>query len=141
STEPSALLMDKKVRPLTAEENAETGYRRALRLLDQGRSDDAARELRDVLSALPTHIKARELAAGIELQNGHWREAEKLLEEGMRQVSNHYLFARMLARVYLDHGAEAKALAVMGAAASAGSDDGQFSALLGLLYQRAGRAP
>jgi MSHA biogenesis protein MshN len=135
-----ALLVDKKVRPLTAEEKAEEGYRHALQLLDQGRSDGAVGELREVLSARPTHVKARELAAGIELQNGHWREAEKLLEEGMRQVPNQYLFARMLARVYVDHGAEAKALAVMESAGPAASDDGQFSALLGLLYQRAGRA-
>lgn len=49
------------------------------------------------------------------------------------------MFARLLARVYVDHGAEAKALAVMESAAPQGSDDPEFSALLGLLYQRAGR--
>ncbi len=139
NSEESATLVDKKVRPLTAEESAEAGYRRAVRSLDQGRSDEALRLLREALAAQPTHIKARELAAGIELQNGHWREAEKLLGEGLRQVSNNYLFARMLARVYIDHGAEAKALAVMESAMPAGSDDAEFSALLGLLYQRGGR--
>jgi Tfp pilus assembly protein PilF len=139
SSEETSAVVDKKVRPFTAEESAEAGYQRAARLLDQGRPDDALRQLRDALTARPTHIKARELAAGIELQNGHWREAEKLLEEGLRQTSNHYLFARMLARVYLDHGAEGKALAVMESALSSGSDDAEFSALLGLLYQRAGR--
>lgn len=139
SSEESATLVDKKVRPLTAEESAEAGYRRGLHSLDQRRPDEALRQLREALAAQPTHIKARELAAGIELQNGHWREAQSLLEEGLRQVSNHYLFARMLARVYVDHGAEAKALAVMESALPAGSDDAEFSALLGLLYQRANR--
>lgn len=54
-------------------------------------------------------------------------------------MPSHYMFARLLARVYVDHGAEAKALAVMESAAPQGSDDPEFSALLGLLYQRAGR--
>lgn len=139
STEDSATVVEKKLRPLSAEENAEASYRQAVRLLDQGRTDEALRQLRGALAAHPKHIKARELAAGIELQIGHWREAEKLLEEGLRQVQNHYLFARMLARVYVDHGAEGKALAVMESAIPSGSDDAEFSALLGLLYQRAGR--
>lgn len=54
-------------------------------------------------------------------------------------MPNHYLFARLLARVYVDHGAEAKALVVMESAAPHGSDDSEFSSLLALLYQRASR--
>lgn len=135
----SSATMDKKIRPLSAEDSAEAEYRQALRLFEQGRSEEALRRLRQMLTAQPTHIKARELAAGIELQTGHWREAQRLLEDGLRQASNHYLFARMLARVYIDHGSEAKALTVMESASPQGSQDAEFSALLGLLYQRAGR--
>lgn len=70
----------------------------------------------------------------------YWRNAERLLKkEGLRQMPTHYPFARMLARVYVDRGAEAKALAVMESAGPQGSDDAEFSSLLGLLYQRAGR--
>lgn len=132
-------VVDKRARPLTAEEKAETSFRRAVRLLDQGRADDAMKPLREALRAQPTHVKARELAAGLALQGGHWREAQSLLEEGLRQVPSHYPFARMLARVYIDHGAEAKALAVMESVAPEGSDDAEFSSLLALLYQRTGR--
>ena len=133
------VVVDKKIRPLTAEEKSEAAYRRAVRLLDQGRPEDASVQLRESLHEQPGHVKARELAAGLALQGGHWREAQELLEEGLRQVPSHYPFARLLARVYVDHGAEAKALAVMESAAPAGSDDPEFSALLGVLYQRAGR--
>lgn len=132
-------VVDKKVRPMTAEEKAEADYRRAVRFLDQGRPDDAMTSLREALAAQPTHAKARELAAGLALQGGHWRDAQSLLEEGLRQLPSHYPFARLLARVYVDHGAEAKALAVMESAEPQGSDDPDFSSLLGLLYQRAGR--
>lgn len=54
-------------------------------------------------------------------------------------MPNQYVFARLLARAYLDQGAEAKALAVLESATPAESGDAEFSALLGLLYQRAGR--
>jgi len=54
-------------------------------------------------------------------------------------LPNQYVFARLLARAYLDQGAEAKALAVLESATPAESGDAEFSALLGLLYQRAGR--
>lgn len=50
-----------------------------------------------------------------------------------------YVLARLLARVYIDQGAEAKALAILEGASPEHSDDAEFSALLGLLYQRAGR--
>jgi MSHA biogenesis protein MshN len=133
------VVVDKKIRPLTAEEKSEAAYRRAVRLLDQGRPEDASVQLRESLREQPGHVKARELAAGLALQGGHWREAQELLEEGLRQVPSHYPFARLLARVYVDHGSEAKALAVMESAAPTGSDDPDFSALLGVLYQRAGR--
>jgi len=132
-------VVDKKIRPLSAEEKSEAAYRYAVRLLDQGRPEEAAVQLRETMRAQPEHVAARELAAGLALQAGHWREAQSLLEEGLRQVPSHYPFARLLARVYVDHGAEAKALAVMESAVPAGSDDPEFSALLGVLYQRAGR--
>ena len=132
-------VVDKKIRPLTAEEKSEAAYRRAVRFLDQGRPEDAIAQLRELLREQPSHAKARELAAGLALQGGHWREAQELLEEGLRQVPSHYPFARLLARVYVDHGSEAKALTVMESAVPAGSDDPDFSALLGVLYQRAGR--
>lgn len=135
----SAGLVDKRTRPLTPDEKAEAGYRQAVRLLDQGRPEEALRRLRESLGEQPKHVKARELAAGIALQTGHAREAQILLEEGLRELPNQYLFARLLARVYVDRGAEAKALAVMESAAPAGSDDAEFSSLLGVLYQRAGR--
>ena len=132
-------VVDKKIRPLTSAEKSEEMYRRAVKLLDQGRPDHAADQLRELLRTQPDHVPARELAAGLVLQGGHWREAQELLEEGLRQVPTHYPFARLLARVYVDHGSEAKALAVMESAAPAGSDDPDFSTLLGVLYQRAGR--
>lgn len=137
--EPANASVDKRIRPFTPEESAESAYRKAVRYVDQGRSDEAARELTDALRAFPQHTGARELLAGLSLKHGRWREAQQLLEEGMAHSPKHYAFAQILARVHIDHGAEQKALALLEAAAPLAANDPNFTTLLATVYQRAGR--
>ena len=73
------------------------------------------------------------------LQQGHWREAQELLEQGLDAVPAHYPFAQLLARVYVEHGADTKALAVMEGHRSAAADNPDYVAFLATLYQRAGK--
>ena len=131
--------VDKRVRPFTSEEKAESAYRAALRYLDQGRADDAARDLVEALHADPQHKRARELLVGLSLKNGRWREAQQLLEEGLVHSPKHYPFAQLLARIHIDHGAEQNALALLERAAPLASNDPDFRSLLATVYQRVGR--
>ena len=137
--EPANASVDKRIRPFTPEEKAESAYRKAVHYVDQGRGDEAARELTDALRAFPQHTSARELLAGLSLKHGRWREAQQLLEEGMAHSPRHYAFAQILARVHIDHGAEQKALALLEAAAPLAVNDPNFTTLLATVYQRAGR--
>lgn len=131
--------LDKKIRPLTPRETAEDQYRRAARLIEQGRREEAASALRGAVAADAGHHPARELLAGLELQQGRWRAAEELLEAGLRESPQHYAFAQLLARVRVEHGAEEQALAVLEAAAPHAGRDPGFLSFLAALYQRAGR--
>lgn len=131
-------MMDKKVRPLSADEKAEGEYRRAADLLQKGRMADAEKHLRLALNASESYTPARELLAGVMLQQGHWREAQQLLEQGIEKVPTHYPFAQLLARVYVEHGADQKALAVMQGSRRAAADNPEYVAFLATLYQRAG---
>lgn len=132
-------VVDKKVRPVTPEAKAEAAYHQAVKLLEQGRPDEALYQLREALVAQPANLKVRELAAGISLQTGHAHEAQRLLEEGLQQVPSNHVFALLLARVHMERGAESKAVVVMESAAPQVSDNADFSSFLGTLYQRAGR--
>ncbi len=131
--------VDKKFKPQSREQHAESGYRNAVNMLQQGRADDAMYRLRTALTADPAHIQARELLAGLELQNGRWRQAQQVLEQGLETNPKYFSFAQLLARVYVEHGAEPKALALLESNRPQGSGNAEFMSFLATLYQRAGR--
>lgn len=131
--------IDKRMRPLTSEEKAESAYRQAARSLEQGRSGDAGRMLRQALAADPQHVHARELLVTLALKNGRNREAQQLLEEGMVLAPTHYPFVQLLARLHVENGAELRALALLEQAAPNAANDADYQGLLAALYQRQGR--
>jgi MSHA biogenesis protein MshN len=132
-------VLDKKVKPLTPEERAESEYRLAAMAVQQRRAGEAESRLRAALNAQPAHVKARELLAGLMLQGGRWREAQSLLEQGVALHPEHYPFAQLLARAYVDRGQEEKALALLEKSRAAAGGDPEYLAFLATLYQRAGR--
>jgi MSHA biogenesis protein MshN len=132
-------VMDKRVKPFSPNEKAESEYHRAADLLQKGRMADAEKHLRLALSTDAAHTPARELLAGLMLQQGHWREAQELLEQGIDTAPAHYPFAQLLARVHVEHGADHKALAVMERSRRAGAENPEYAAFLAALYQRAGK--
>ena len=132
-------MMDKKVRPLSSDDKAETEYRQAVNLLQQGRASDAEKHLKSALEISAEHTGARELLSGLALQRGHWREAEQILEQGVEKVPAYYPFAQLLARVYVEHGADQKALTAMEASRQAGAGNADYLGFLAALYQRVGK--
>ena len=132
-------VLEKTMKPLAPQEEAENDYRQAGAKLHQGRAADAEPLLAKALRADPGHVKARELAAGLALRGGRWREAQQLLTQGLSASPKHYPFAQMLARIHVEQGADAQALATMEAARAAGEQDADFLSFLATLYQRAGK--
>lgn len=132
-------VMDKKMKPVSSDDNAEGEYRRAVDLVEKGRMADAEKHLKLALRVSETHTRARELLAGLMLQQGHWRDAQQLLEQGIDKVPAHYPFAQLLARVHVEHGAEEKALTVMEESRRAGASNPDYLAFLAALYQRTGK--
>lgn len=131
--------IDKKARPLTAPEQAENAYRAAGAALKRQDRAQAERELKNALALDAKHAAARELYAGLLLEQGRTREAQRLLEQGLAKMPNHYPFAQVLARAYVEHGDEHEALAVLQKARAGGQADADFLALSATLAQRAHR--
>lgn len=132
-------VLEKKVKPLSPQDKAESQYRLAANSLQQNRVSEAENQLRTALAAQPTHVKARELLAGLALQGGRWREAQSLLEQGVAQHPQHYPFAQLLARSYVDHGQDVKALNLLEKSRDAAGTDAEYFSFLATLYQRNGR--
>ncbi len=131
-------VMDKKLKPLSPEERAESEYRQAASLLQKGRAAEAEKRLRAALNISPEHAASRELLAGLALQNGRWHEAQQILEQGIEKAPAHYPFALLLARIQVEHGTDQKALAVMEGSRRAGAGSADYMAFLAELYRRAG---
>jgi MSHA biogenesis protein MshN len=131
-------VMDKKLKPHSPDEQAESEYRQAVSLLQKGRTADAEKRLKAALNLSAEHPQSRELLAGLALQNGRWHEAQQTLEQGIEKVPAHYPFALLLARIQIEHGADQKALAVMEGSRQAGAGSADYMAFLAELYRRAG---
>ena len=138
-TQAGNAVMDKKMKPLSSDDKAESEYRQAVDLLQKGRLPDAENHLKLALNASAVNTQARELLAGVMLQQGHWREAQQLLEDGIDKVPAHYPFAQLLARVYVEHGADQKALTVMEQSRGAAAGNPDYVAFQAALYQRVGK--
>ena len=132
-------VVDKRMRPFTAHEKAENLYRQAAALLEQGRSEDAARQLTAAVASDATHAQARELLVGISLKNGRWREAQQLLEEGIAKSPKYYPFVHLLARIYVERDGNDKALRLLENAAALAGPNAEYHSLLATVYQRVGR--
>ncbi len=125
-------------RPYSPEELAENAYRDASRLRAQGNPAEAERRLKTLLGSSPKQVKARELLVSIQLDGGRWVEAQDTLEQGVAQVPEYLAFRFQLARLYLEHGADAQALTLLESARREGRTDPELYAFLAALYQRGG---
>lgn len=131
--------IEKTERPYSPEELAENAYREASRLHAAGNAAAAEQRLRSLLADQPRHLKARDLLATLQIENGRWLEAQATLEQGIAQVPEHLAFRYSLARIHLEQGDGAKAVAVLEQARAEGRRDPELTAFLAALYQRTGR--
>lgn len=138
-SETGPVRIEKTDRPYSAAELAESAYQEAARLRAQGNAADAERRTRALLASHPKHIKARELLAGLQIENGRFLEAQDTLEQGIVQVPTHLAFRFQLARLLLERGDQTRAVSVLEAARTAGQTDPELPAFLAALYQRGGR--
>jgi MSHA biogenesis protein MshN len=131
--------VEKTLKPMSPQEQAELRYREAAALVTQGRAIEGEPKLREALAADATHAGARELLAGILLQGGRADEARAVLEQGVENNPKHTPFARLLARLYVDAGAEGRAIELLERTNAAAPNDAEVNAFLATLYQRAAR--
>lgn len=126
-------------RPLSPAENAENLYREGMAAFRLGRAQEGEQTLFAALTADRMHTAARDALSAVLLENQRYEEVKKLLSDGMDLLPGYAPFAYRLARVYVDRGDEAAALALLDAHRSRTSPDADYLGLLATLYQRAGR--
>jgi len=135
--EPAApAVIEKKVRNVPAKERAESEYRKALGLLNQGRPQEALAGFGTVLQADPTHVNARVAAANLLAEQQRPADALALLEEGLGLLPGQPQLAMRLARLQIERGDLRGAADTLQAARGGGSGSAEYHALHGAVLQR-----
>ncbi len=131
-----ASAIEKRIRPLRPEQQAEKAYQEGYRLLQRGDRDGAERKWREALGHEPRHIASREGLVGLYLSQGRNVEAGELLAKGLEYHPGYGQFALLAARLQMENGQTAAALAILEKALEADNQSADFLAFLAALYQR-----
>lgn len=129
----------KQARQPTAEEDAETHYRKAIAQVRAGRDAQARPLLVAALQAFPRHIAARQMLATLLSEAGQGREAEAVLNEGRAVAPDEAWFALALARLQATRGESAAAAATLLGGQAGRGVNAEYRATLAALLVNLGR--
>ena len=136
---PVATRVQKQDRVRSADERAESEFRRGATLLNQGRVSEAEDAFAAALGISPTHEPARQALISLNLEQRRMDDAQRLLKEGLIANPANVQFALVLARIHAQRREYAMALEVLNGARASVRSNPDFDALLGNVLQRLGR--
>ncbi len=125
-------------KPLTAVEQAQSAYRRAVQALQAGDTAQARAALRAALRARPTSLRAALLLATLDIQGAHLRGARHILRTTLHAHPHALPAVMLLAQVDLRRGRPADAARTLGRAQPLGAASHSYWALLAASRLRAG---
>lgn len=123
----------------TPRERADSEYRKAIALVNQGRVEDALAGLRNALRLDPLHQTARQLSVKLLLEAKRAEEAEQTLAEGVQRQPAQLAWAMTLARLQVDRGDLAGAWQTLNYSQPAAAGNADYQGFSGHVLQRLGR--
>lgn len=123
----------------TPRERAEAEFRRAMSQVNQGRMAEGMDGLRAALAADPSYETARQTLVALLLEARRTEEAAGLLQEGLAITPANVGYAMLLARIQVERGDVAGALALLQKVEPAARTNAEYHAFVAALYQRMGR--
>jgi len=135
---PEAARIDKRV-DVTPRESAESGFRRAMSLVNQGRMAEGMDELKAALAADSGYELARQTLVALLLEAKRTSEAAGLLQEGLAINPANIAYAMLLARIHVERGDPHGALALLQKSEASAHGNAEYHAFVAAIYQRLGR--
>lgn len=128
--------VEKQIKPLTAQEQANNEYIKANDLVQQGRIKEALAGYETALQFEPGYEAARQAMVVLLLQNKRNADAERVLQDGLKQNIKNSGFAMLLARIQLDRNASWSALLTLQKTLPYASQQPDYQAFVAALLQR-----
>jgi MSHA biogenesis protein MshN len=137
--ETSTRPVEKQMREPTAYEKAELAFRAGVAKLRQGRVSDAENGFRGALKEDSSHAAARQALIGLLVDAGRNEDAQQVLREALEANPRQIRHAMLLARLQMERGNSAGALATLEAVKPYAGTDAEYLAFLAAAYQRTGQ--
>jgi MSHA biogenesis protein MshN len=135
----SVARVEKRDRTRSAEDRAESEFRRGAVLLNEGRVAEAEDVFAAALGISPAHEAARQALVALHLEQGRIDAARRLLQEGVALNPANTRFATVLARVHMERRDFAAALEVLNAVKGPEQAAADFLSMRGTALQQLGR--
>ena len=130
--------IDKRV-DVTPGERAESEFRRAMGLVNQGRMAEGMDGLQATLAADPAYELARQTLVALLLESQRTDAAAVLLQEGLAINPAHVGYGMLLARIYVERGDPGGALSLLRSFENVARNNAEYFAFIAALLQRLGR--
>ncbi|MBI1423970.1 MAG: tetratricopeptide repeat protein [Gammaproteobacteria bacterium] len=128
--------VEKQMLPLRREQRAEVAYQEGYDRLALHKVTQAEQSLRQALVIAPDHVRARELLAGLLIQQGRWVETAELMKQGVQLLPANLVFVKLYARTLMQLNRDQQAITLLQQHAPGIAQDPDYYALLAALYQR-----
>ena len=131
--------VDKQVKQISVQQQADSEFRRASGLMQQGRTNDAIAGYEAALQLDAGHDAARQALAGLLLENKRNADAERVLQDGLKHNPKQSGFAMLLARLQVERNELAPALDTLQKTLPYAEQQADYRAFVAALLQRQGR--
>ena len=138
-TAKGSISVDRQGRDSSRAERASAEYRSAVELMNQGRVELAGDAYAGVLRVDPKHAAARQALVALLMGRGRMAEAQGVLREGLAALPENTAWAMLLARLQIEGGDAAGALATLDGALPYAKNRPDYHAFVGTLLQMQGR--
>ncbi len=132
-------VISKQIQPLTQSQLAENTYRKAISLMQQGRTEDSINELNQSLAIDPHHHQARLALVGLLVDAKRNAEAERQLQQALTLDPAQTDTSMILARIQADRGGNNEAIKTLERGLPNAENQADYQALLATLLQRTGQ--
>ena len=134
-----AALIEKNDADMRPRDRAESGYRKALAVVNQGRVDEALETLYEVLRTDGLHVASRQLVVKLLLEARRVDEVMRVLQEGLQGQPTQIGWAMSLARLQVDRGDLVAASETLQHSLPAAASNPDYQGFSAHILQRLGR--
>ncbi len=131
--------VDKQIKQVSVQQQADNEFRRASGLMQQGRINEALAGYEAALQLDAGHDAARQAMVGLLLGNKRNADAERVLQDGLKHNPKHSGFAMLLARLQVERNELALALETLQKALPYADQQPDYQAFVAALLQRQSR--